>query len=68
MYPVALWGLGLLATDIAQDTACDGQSLARLELYDPLVPHSIALARAPHPHIESLVAAFRNHVARSFGA
>ncbi|MCL3883346.1 LysR family transcriptional regulator [Marivita sp. GX14005] len=61
-------GVGLLATDIAQDTACDGKPLARLELSDPLVPHRIALARAPHPHIAPLVAAFQAHAARAFAA
>ncbi len=59
-------GVGLMATDIAQDTACDGQPVTRLELTDPLVPHRIALARAPHPHIAPLVASFQDHVARSF--
>jgi hypothetical protein len=49
---IALWGLGLLATDIAQDTACDGQSLARLELYDPLVP-TVSRWRARHIRISS---------------
>ncbi|MGK7652821.1 LysR family transcriptional regulator [Roseovarius sp. B08] len=59
-------GVGLLATDIAQDTACDGQPVTRLELSDPLVPHRIALARAPHPHTAPLVAAFQEHVAFAF--
>ncbi|WP_294612062.1 LysR family transcriptional regulator [uncultured Roseovarius sp.] len=61
-------GVGLLATDIAQDTACDGQPVIRLELADRLVPHRIALARSPHPHMTSLVAAFREHVVSSFMA
>lgn len=60
-------GVGLAATDIAQYTACDGQPVTRLELSDPLVPHRIALARAPHPHTAPLVAAFHDHVERSFG-
>ena len=59
-------GVGLVATDIAQDTACDGQPVTRLELSDPLVPHRIALARAPHPHTAPLVAAFQDHVASAF--
>lgn len=61
-------GVGLLATDIAQDTACDGQPITRLDLTDPLVPHRIALARAPHPHTAPLVAAFQDHVVNSFTA
>lgn len=61
-------GVGLLATDIAQDTACDGQPVTRLELAGPLAPHRIALARAPHPHTAPLVAAFQDHVARAFDA
>ena len=59
-------GVGLMATDIAQDTACDGHPVARLELSDPLVPHRIALARVPHAHTASLITAFQTHVARSF--
>ncbi|MCK0140690.1 LysR family transcriptional regulator [Aliiroseovarius sp. F47248L] len=61
-------GVGLLATDIAQDTACDGQPVTRLELAGPLAPHRIALARAPHPHTAPLIAAFQDHVARAFDA
>jgi len=61
-------GVGLLATDIAQDTACDGQPVTRLELSDPLAPHRIALARAPHRHTAPLMITFQDHATRYFSA
>ncbi|MCK0151726.1 LysR substrate-binding domain-containing protein [Marivita sp. S6314] len=59
-------GVGLLATDIAQSTACDGQPVVRLDLNGPLAPHRIALAQIAQAHGGPLVARFRDHVVQWF--
>lgn len=59
-------GVGLLATDIAQDTACDGQPVARLELLGQLPPHHIALAQSRHLRPGPLATAFRDYATERF--
>ena len=59
-------GVGLLATDIAQDTACDGQPVVRLNLAGTLAPHRIALATAHHARPAPMVAKFQDFVVQRF--
>lgn len=59
-------GVGLLATDIAQNTACDGQPVVRLELAGALAPHHIALASVVKGPANPLVSRFQDFVVQKF--
>lgn len=61
-------GVGLVATDINQTTACDGQTVVRLELDGNLAPHRIALATAPHGDDTPHISAFKTYAAQFFRA
>ncbi len=52
------FGVGLLATDIAHDTAYDRQPIVRLQLNGNLAPHRIALAQSGQMKSSAVMAQF----------
>lgn len=59
-------GFSLLATDIAHDTAYDGQGIKRLEISDDIPPHKIVLAASASLPLTDAARAFSDLAVKSF--